>query len=182
MSKTNAIKPDALPVLGTASGIPVYCSHRKIVDITTLVENPRNSCRHPDKQIALLAKIIRNQGWRNPIVVSNRSGLITKGHGRLKAARVLQVEEVPVDFQDYPNEASEIADMLADNKIASLSETDNAILTDVLVELDTGAFDLDLTGYDAEAMAFLMGAEHQSNAGEDQSASETTCPKCGHKF
>lgn len=144
-----------------ASGIPVHCAHDRLVDVVSLIPNPRNPNRHPDKQVALLAKIIRAQGWRNPIVVSTRSGFVVKGHGRLQAAALLQVEQVPVDDQDYPNEAAEWADMLADNRIAELAETDNQVLTDVLLELDTGAFDMELTGFDAEALAFVMGAEHQ---------------------
>ncbi|WP_282442293.1 hypothetical protein [Pelotomaculum terephthalicicum] len=38
----------------------------------------RASGTHPDKQIQLLAKIIKNQGWRAPITVSNRSGFIIR--------------------------------------------------------------------------------------------------------
>lgn len=147
----------------TASDIPVFCAHTEIADVTTLVPNPRNPNKHPDNQIALLAKIIRHQGWRNPIVVSKRSGFITKGHGRLQAAALLQVEKVPVDRQDYENDAAEWADMLADNRIAELAETDNSILGDVLLELDTGAFDMDLTGFDKNALELVMTAEHQGS-------------------
>ena len=66
--------------------IQVYCAHSRMVDIEAMVENPRNPNKHSDKQISLLAKIIKSQGWRNPIVVSNRSGFIVKGHCRLAAA------------------------------------------------------------------------------------------------
>ena len=63
-----------------------YCAHTELVDIASLVENPRNPNRHPEKQIEALAKIIQYQGWRNPIVVSKRSRFIVKGHGCLLAA------------------------------------------------------------------------------------------------
>jgi ParB-like chromosome segregation protein Spo0J len=78
------------------SGIEAHCCFDKVVDVVDLVPHPRNPNKHDDKQIALLAKIIRSQGWRNPIVVSERSGFIVAGHGRLEAARVLNVEQVPV--------------------------------------------------------------------------------------
>ena len=65
------------------TAISIHCAHDELVDITTLVPNPRNPNRHPDKQIELLAKIIQNQGWRAPITVSTRSGFIVRGHGRL---------------------------------------------------------------------------------------------------
>ena len=41
---------------------------------------------------------------------SNRSGFIVKGHCSLAAARLLGVESVPVDYQDYETEAAEWAD------------------------------------------------------------------------
>lgn len=63
-----------------------------MVDIEKLVGNPRNPNKHPQNQIELLAKIIKAQGWRNPIVVSRRSGFVVKGHGRLEAARLLGLE------------------------------------------------------------------------------------------
>ena len=63
------------------SGVKVHCTFEKAVDVVDLVEHPRNPNKHSDKQIALLAKIIRNQGWRNPIVVSADSGFIVAGHG-----------------------------------------------------------------------------------------------------
>ena len=63
------------------SGVKAHCAFEKAVDGST-VEHPRNPNKHSDKQIALLAKIIRNQGWRNPIVVSADSGFIVAGHGR----------------------------------------------------------------------------------------------------
>ena len=101
--------------------VKVECAHDKIVPLKDLKEHPRNPNKHPPEQIKLLAKIIRVSGWRNPIVVSNRSGLITKGHARLKAATLLEQKTAPVDFQDYANEKDEIADMIADNRIASVS-------------------------------------------------------------
>ena len=62
----------------TADGVAVYCAHDKIVDTDSLVGNPRNPNKHPKEQITALAKIIKRQGWRHPIVVSNRSGFVVK--------------------------------------------------------------------------------------------------------
>jgi ParB-like chromosome segregation protein Spo0J len=103
-----------------ADGISVYCAYDDIIDIVSLVPNPRNPNQHSGKQIELLAKIIKNQGWRAPITVSTCSGFIVRGHGRLLAAKYLGVSQVPVDRQDYQNEAAEWADLIADNRIAEL--------------------------------------------------------------
>lgn len=122
----------------------VRCAHKEMVNVDLLTPNPKNPNRHPDNQIKLLAKIMAYQGWRSPIVVSNLSGFIIKGHGRLMAARLNGWKEAPVDRQDYASEADEYADMVADNKIAELSETDHEMIKDAI--LDIADFDLDLLG------------------------------------
>ena len=78
---TPIAKPKAI-----ADGVPVYCAHDAVVDPATLVPNVKNPNQHPDNQIQLLGRIIRQTGWRQPITVSTRSGFIVKGHGRLSAA------------------------------------------------------------------------------------------------
>ena len=138
-----------------ASGIAIHCAHDELVDITEIIPNPRNPNKHGDKQIALLAKIIRHQGWRAPIVVSNRSGFIVAGHGRLEAAKLLGVELVPVNRQDFATEADEWAHVIADNRIAELAETDGALLKELLKELD-GKIDMDLSGFDAVELERVM--------------------------
>jgi hypothetical protein len=63
---------------------------------------------------------------------------------------------VPVDYQDYANEAEEWADMIADNRIAKLAETNDDELKKLLGELD-GQIDLDLTGFDEDSLEDLLG-------------------------
>ncbi len=136
----------------------IHCAHDAEVAIGDLKPNPANPNKHPDSQIALLAKIIKAQGWRNPIVISNRSGLITKGHGRLAAALTLGATHAPVDYQDYASEKEELADMIADNRIAELAEADRSMLRELAEQLDDGAFDMELTGFDQDALEELMTA------------------------
>ena len=140
----------------------IYCAHTDVVATDSLIENPRNPNRHPEDQIIALAKIIRHQGWRNPIVVSRRSGFVVKGHGRLLAARMLGLEEVPVDYQDYENEAAEWADMVADNKIAELSNMDEDELNAIIRELD-GQIDLELTGFQSSEINNILSQIEEMN-------------------
>lgn len=88
-----------------AGGVPVFCAHDAIVPLKDLRPNPKNPNQHPPEQIKLLASIIRATGWRAPITVSKRSGLVTKGHGRLMAAQLDDLTDAPVDYQDYASEA-----------------------------------------------------------------------------
>ena len=149
----------------TASGIPVHCAHARLADVTTLVANPRNPNKHGDAQVALLAKIIRHQGWRAPITISKRSGFIVTGHGRLQAALLLQVEKVPVDEQDFKTEADEWAHLVADNRIAELSETDTGLLKDLLGKINLGEFDMDVTGFDNQELERVLNSFQHEGAG-----------------
>jgi ParB-like chromosome segregation protein Spo0J len=140
------------------SNIPIHCAFDELADPAVLIPNPRNPNRHPTQQVELLAKIIRSQGWRAPITVSNRSGFVVRGHGRLEAALRLGTKEVPVDRQDCATEAEEWADLIADNRLSELADMDRKSLKQLVQELDTGEIDMDLTGFDAAALEELFAA------------------------
>jgi DNA modification methylase len=148
-------KTEAQPK-AVADNIPVFCAHDEIVDVTKLVPNPKNPNQHPDEQIQLLGRIIRQTGWRQPITVSKRSGFIVKGHGRLAAALLEGLKAVPVDYQNYTNEAEEYADLIADNRIAELADMDNKLLADIFADIDTGEIPVELTGYTEDEMESLV--------------------------
>lgn len=123
----------------------VHCLYDKLVPIKELKPHPRNRNSHPIEQIERLAKILKYQGWRYPVKVSKRSGFVTAGHGRIEAAQANGWKEIPVNFQDYEDEAQEYADVQADNAIASWAELDlSGINTDIG---DLGPdFDIELLG------------------------------------
>lgn len=141
---------------GYAGEIPVYCAFDEIVCTDDLVKNPKNPNRHPEYQIEMLGNIIKSQGWRQPIKVSKRSGYIVSGHGRYEAALFIGAESVPVDYQEYSSDEEELADLLADNRIAELAEMDNKMLADIFAEVDGDSFDLELTGYTFEDIEDLL--------------------------
>ena len=138
-----------------ANGIEVWCSFDELVSVDSLNPNPKNPNKHPDSQIELLSKNIKYLGWRHPITVSKRSGFIVAGHGRLIAAKKLGVQIVPVDYQEFNSDADEMAVLVADNRLAELSETSEEDLKNILSELD-GKIEIDLTGFsDAEVEQLL---------------------------
>lgn len=132
----------------TIGHVAVWCCHDEILPITKIKPRDNNPNKHPARQIELLANIIEKQGWRAVITISKRSGLMTKGHGRLSAAMNLGLTSAPVEYQDYESEASEWADVVADNRIASYAELDTDLVEEVLAGIDLGDFDLSLTGYE----------------------------------
>jgi len=171
------------------SGIPVYCAFDEAVAIKQLKPNPRNPNRHPKAQIDLLAKNIGGLGWRHPITVSTLSGLIVAGHARLEAAKALKVDAVPVDYQDFLCPEDEMACLLSDNRLAELAELHMPDVVDILKEMDTGAVDLDYTGWADEEIERLMtwAPENFEPVPESEQPrldekKKVTCPDCGCIF
>lgn len=168
--------------------IKVYCAFDKMVKINDLIPNPQNPNKHPQEQIELLAGIIEQNGWRAPVTVSKRSGMVVKGHGRLLAAKHLGLEEVPVDFQDYESEALELADLMADNRIAELSYIDKRKLLNLFEEFDTGEVDFSLSGYDEDFYKELAHSfdEYEKKEEKEEEKAETKkilkCPSCGYEI
>jgi len=159
----------------------VKCAYSQMMPIEQIIPNPRNPNTHPAKQITLLGKVIKAQGWRSPITVSNLSGFIVRGHARLEAAHLIGCTQCPVDFQDYDTEAQEWADMIADNKIAELAELDPLKLKDILGELDLSGLDMDLTGFGGKEIDELMAQFFVPNEGltdEDEVPNAPEEPIC----
>ncbi|MEO5367788.1 MAG: ParB/Srx family N-terminal domain-containing protein [Magnetococcus sp. WYHC-3] len=107
---------------------------------------PKNSKKHPDKQIKQIADSIKEFGFNQPIVV-DKDNVIIVGHGRYEAAKLLGLEDVPALNVDLTEEQAK-AYRLADNKLNE-SKWDMKLAVDELKELSqemqtiTG-FDLDL--------------------------------------
>lgn len=116
-----------------------------MVKISHLTPSPRNPNKHSKAQIKRIAKLIEAFGWRHPIIVSAKSGYVVVGHGRLEAAKLMGLDEVPVNIQEFNDEHEEYAFMVADNAIAGWSELDLAQINLAVPDLGPD-FDIDLLG------------------------------------
>lgn len=125
----------------------VRCKYTELVDINKIIENPKNTNKHSDEQVSLLVKLIDKHGFRHPLIVSSRTGFLVAGHARLAAARKLGLKSVPVDYQEFENEAMEFAFLNADNESARMAELDNTKLIDEIKSMNLPEnFDLELFG------------------------------------
>ena len=98
----------------------------KLVPIDEIKPNPDNRNIHPEPQIDQLVELIKYQGFRAPLVVSELSGLLVNGHGRLLAARKLGMTVLPVIYQAFDSPEQEYAAAVSDNGIASWAHLDLA--------------------------------------------------------
>lgn len=130
----------------------------KTVKINELKPHPKNPRVHPDSAIDKLVRSIKEFGWTNPILVS-KDGYILAGHARLKAAEKAGIQEVPVIYLELEGAKAE-AYLIADNRLQDETDWDLPKLKDLLQELDTGEFDLELTGFDMGEIEDLMTQFH----------------------
>lgn len=113
-----------------------------------LIPDPRNARTHSKKQVTQIAESISAFGFTNPIL-ADREGNIIAGHGRLRAAKQLDLVEVPVIVLAGLSEAQKKALRLADNKIALNAGWDMEVLKLELADLSLPDVDIDLglTGF-----------------------------------
>ena len=135
----------------------------KTVKIAELKPHPKNPRQHPDSAIAKLTRSIQEFGWTNPVLVS-KDGFVLAGHARLKAAENAGITEVPVIQLDLEGAKAD-AYLIADNKTQDLTDWDLPLLKDLLQELDTGEFDIEITGFDSKEIADLINQLHQPEDG-----------------
>src|SRR6185369_14179130 len=129
--------------------------HWPLEELIPYARNPRT---HSDAQVAQLAASIAAFGFNNPILVDTKNGIIA-GHGRLLAARKLQLAEVPVIVLDHLTEAQKRAYILADNQLALNAGWDDTLLAAELAALQSEDFNLDLIGFEDQELARLLAAQ-----------------------
>ncbi|MFN3595152.1 MAG: site-specific DNA-methyltransferase [Thiobacillaceae bacterium] len=132
---------------------------------TKLVPYARNARTHSDAQIASIAASIAEFGFTNPIL-AGADGVIVAGHGRLAAAQRLGLATVPVVVLDHLTPTQRRALGVADNRIAEAAGWDEELLRLELQDLQAEGFDLDLTGFDADALADLLAGEEPEHVGQ----------------
>lgn len=117
-------------------------------NISELKPRPGNPRTHSKKQIAKLAKSLQAFGFINPALVDD-DGYLVAGHGRLEAARLLGLSEVPTILLSGMSTAELRAYLIADNQLATLSGWDDDLLTTELAYLtELEDFDTTLTGFE----------------------------------
>ena len=163
--------------------IEIKCSHEQMVDVNALRLNERNPNSHSKDQIKVLAKIIKEFGFRHPIIVSTLSDKIVAGHGRLEAAKSLGMTEVPVDFQDFKDDGEELAVLINDNAIAEWAELDLGQINLMLPEI--GPIDIELLGLKDFEVEVLDKPIKDTSAELDLDGFDNfqhQCPKCGFEW
>lgn len=149
--------------------------HVEQISVANLIPFAKNSRTHSDAQVAQIAGSIREFGFTNPILIDEQNGVIA-GHGRLLAARKLNLDEVPCIRLEGLTDAQKRAYVIADNKIALNAGWDEKLLALELQELSDLGFSLDSTGFTSEEIAALSMDDIQA-ATEEPYTRKIEAPK-----
>ena len=155
--------------------------------VSDLIEYARNP-RKNDHAVDKVAAAIREFGFRVPILAKSDKTIVD-GHLRLKAAKKLGLDTVPVMLCDDMTDAQIKAFRISVNRVAEFAEWDDEMLRIELDELGDMSFDLELTGFSLDEMANIFDEPNfEPGSAEDQGQLDqldpkmVTCPHCCAEF
>ena len=154
----------------------VAYQHR-ISSVASLRPYGRNARTHSGKQIRQIANSIERFGFINPVLIGDDDRIIA-GHGRVQAARLLNLDQVPTLRLSHLSGEERRAYILADNKLAQNAGWDREILAlemQALCDLD---FDVDLTGFGVAEIDLILD-EAKEGSPEASSRPEDELPELG---
>ncbi len=155
-----------------------------------LVPHANNAKQHPEEQVDQIAASIQAFGFNDPIAIDENNTII-EGHGRLLAAKKLQLEKVPIIQLSHLSEAQKKAYILAHNKLCLNTDWNLDLLRLELERLQELDFeDLSLTGFRNAEIGILFAEpsipdtepELDETLVENSTTKQITCPECGTSF
>src|SRR5882724_2933151 len=125
--------------------------------VTDLKPYSRNARTHSRKQLKQIAAAIKEFGFTNPVLI-DESDQIIAGHGRVAAAKLLGLAEVPTLQLSHLNPLQKRAYILSDNRLAEKAGWDKEILAVELQSLQTDGFEVVLTGFETPEIDVILDA------------------------
>jgi DNA modification methylase len=150
------VRADRPVCLSESHGIFHDPNHRiELIQVGRLAPYKGNARTHSRKQIRQIADSIKRFGFTNPVLVDN-GGEIIAGHGRIAAAKLLGLSEVPTLRLSHLSAAEKRAYVLADNRLAEKAGWDREILAIELQGLIDLDFEVELTGFETGEIDLIL--------------------------
>ena len=147
-------------------------TYRRLSDLRPFEGNAR---RHSRKQLAQIAASIRKFGFTNPVLVTDDNQILA-GHGRVEAAKSLDMSEVPTVRLSQMTEADRRAYVIADNKLALNAGWDSEVLAGEMQALIEIGFDVELTGFSLAEIDLTIAEAEQSKPSSKDSNDDQIPP------
>src|SRR5258705_11155209 len=129
-------------------------TYRAVADLKPY---PRNARTHSRKQLKQIAAAIKEFGFTNPVLI-DESDQIIAGHGRVAAAKLLGLAEVPTLQLSHLSPLQKRAYILADNRLAEKAGWEKEILAVELQGLLDDGFEVVLTGFEVPEVDVILDA------------------------
>jgi ParB-like chromosome segregation protein Spo0J len=126
--------------------------------ISELKPYPRNARTHKRRQVKQIAASIREFGFNTSVLIDEHDQIMA-GHGRVEAAKLLGLAEVPTVQIGHLSATQKRAYILADNRLAEKAGWDKEILAVELQALLADGFEVVLTGFEAPRFGRRGGHE-----------------------
>lgn len=155
----------------------------QFVQIAKIKPYKNNSKIHGKNQLKKLQESISEFGFLTPCLIDRDYNLIA-GHGRIEAAKELNMKEVPCVFVEELTEAQRKAYIIADNKLSELAEWNLEVLHQELDELSKAGMNISLVGFQLNneiTQELKDGVEISIESLGDENF-KYECPECGFRF
>lgn len=123
----------------------------EMIPIEKLTGFARNSKIHTKKQIEHIANSVREFGFNDPLAIAGPDNVILEGNGRIEAARLLGMTQLPCIRLDHLNESEQRAYVIAHNALCLETGFDEAALfgeLEALKDYDFRNYGLDCDKFD----------------------------------
>jgi DNA modification methylase len=153
--------------------VEAVCQQKLLVQIlktSSLKPYQGNARTHSKHQIRQIAESIRVFGFTNPILI-DRENRIVAGHGRVEAAKLLGMDQVPTIRLESLSEEQIRAYVIADNRLSETASWNRSILAielQHLLSLDGADFDVTVTGFEIPEIDLILEEANQGEQIEDQ--------------
>ena len=121
-----------------------------------LVPYAQNSRTHSAHQVNKIADSIKEFGFINPVIIDKEQGIIA-GHGRVMAAKQLELKEVPTIQASHLSTEQKKAYVIADNRLALDAGWNEKTLMKELLDLEQQEYNLKLTGFEQSELDKILG-------------------------
>ena len=130
----------------------------EMIETHKLVPYAKNSRTHSKDQITQIATSIGEFGFTNPVLIGESEDIIA-GHGRVMAAKELELSKVPCIRLQHLTEEQKKAYVIADNKLALNAGWNENLLKQEIESLQESDYDITLTGFSEMEIDELLAAE-----------------------
>lgn len=130
----------------------------KRLSVSKLLPYAKNARLHTEQQVDQLANSIQRWGFTNPVIIDGVNSEIIAGHGRVMAAKKLDLAEVPgviIEAGEWSDDDKR-AYRIWDNQSALLSTWDDELLRFDVGELNLQGYDLQLLGFPAATLGMIL--------------------------